>query len=317
MKKNRLVKWITLVNVFLFSTMVYAFGGNNEENKTISININGSKFVLPIVEKWINEYKKEHSGITFQIENQSNKKGALSIIVSHPEEEELQSQTIVFAGRYALLPITNPKNPLLNNTRKGLNKKEVKSILFEKDILDDEDYTEEKKSKYETNVYSRVDKQGGASTALANYFDTNLSRIKGKKILGDEIYILNEIKKDSIGFAYNSLNYIYNLQTRNLKPELSLVPLNIKSKQKDVLYFSKIDEVITLLENEEIDLVPVESFGFIIEEKNNLEIISFLKWVLFNGQKYNNELGFLKLDDKTFALQKNRVEDNKLLSTLN
>jgi ABC-type phosphate transport system substrate-binding protein len=75
--------------------------------------------------------------------------------------------------------------------------------------------------------------------------------------------------------------------------------------------------VITLLENEEIDLVPVESFGFVIEEKNNLEIISFLKWVLFNGQKYNNELGFLKLDDKTFASQKNRVEDNKLLSTLN
>jgi ABC-type phosphate transport system substrate-binding protein len=293
-------KSVVLVG-FLLSVSINnsVFGGDHQ---TITINTNGSKFVLSILEKWTTEYQKENPEINFTIEEQAGN-SSLSVIVSH----EASDQKVAFTGRYALLPISHPDNPSFRKA-KGLNKKEVKEILFERNILDEED-DYGKKEKYKVNVYSRVSKAGGTSTVLANYFESTPKKIKGKKLYGDEIYILNAIKKDSIGFAYTNLNYIFNLQTRALKPELSLVPLNIKSKQKEQLYSANIDHVISLLETEEIDLIPVETFGFAIQEGSNSDVTDFVKWILTKGQQYNHALGFLELSDQALAQQINQLKN--------
>ncbi|MDR1864590.1 MAG: hypothetical protein LBR08_03365 [Bacteroidales bacterium] len=300
---------MTSISLLLnLSFVPLAFGEN--AGKTISINTNGSKFVVPVLQKWTEEYRKEHPEITFKIVEQAEH-SALSVVVSQQDAAETADQKIAFTGRYVLLPVSNPKNPFFKK-EKGLNKKEVKDILFERDILEDDGTAY--KDKYRVNVYSRVGKNGGTPVILANYFKTIPKRIKGKKLFGDEIYILNAIKKDSIGFAYTSLPCLYDLQTRELNPDLSLVPLNVKSKHREKLYSSNIDHVITLLETEEIELVPVEFFGFLLQETVDGETIAFVRWILSKGQQYNHELGFLKLDEQSLADQTGQLKDETLFS---
>ncbi|MDR2848380.1 MAG: hypothetical protein LBV39_04670 [Bacteroidales bacterium] len=293
----------------LLLTIFSVFGKNPDQS--VAISTNGSKFVAPLLTKWVAEYQKVHPGTVFNIvETSKTEDIALSVVVSQTNEKALPDKSVTFAGRYALLPVSHPQNPLLTAS-KGLNKKELKHLLFEKDILDD---SEPQKDKYKVNVYTPTANQGSTSVVLAGFFDAEPTRIKGKKVYGDETVILRAVGRDPEGIAYSNLNYVFNLDTRQLKPELSLLPLNIKSKQKEKLYSANVDQVISLLENESIDLIPVTAFGFAVGNVHTPEVTAFVQWVLTDGQQYIHELGFLQLDENTLAAQQLQLKSGNYLS---
>jgi ABC-type phosphate transport system substrate-binding protein len=298
-------KSIILAGIF-FLTTIAVFG---ESPESITISTNGSKFVAPLLEKWTQEYQKEHPGVAFNIVDKTDN-ASLSVVVSQAEDNVQSDKAVAFTGRYALLPVSHPGNPIVKSS-KGLSKKDLKNILFEKDIYDE---SEPQKDKYQVNVYTRISNQGGTSIVLAHFFDAEPNRIKGKKVYGDEAFVLKAIVKDSAGIAYTNLNYVFNLSTRKLKPELSLLPLNIKSRQKERLYSADVDQVINLLETENIDLIPVTTFGFVLEKGNAGEAASFVQWILDNGQQFNHELGFLQLDENTLTAQQTQLKDKRYAS---
>jgi ABC-type phosphate transport system substrate-binding protein len=275
------------------------------------IYIEGTKFIRPIVEKWISEYKKENPNSTIQLNpdpTEDEKSSGLSIVAHSSPVGEVENNPVVYLGRYALLPISNTNNPLLEKVAKGLNKKDLVNLVFEKDILSD-DFDPDEKTKYIATVYTRGNKSS-TSIALANFFDQSHERIRGKKILGDELYLLNAVQKDETGITFNTLNYVFDLKSRQLKSEISIVPLHLKNKQKEALDSHNIDKVISLLEETKIETIPVENFGLKISEAylNNKELANFINWILSNGQKFNHEYGFLNLDEEIIASQKTLLE---------
>jgi ABC-type phosphate transport system substrate-binding protein len=68
-----------------------------------------------------------------------------------------------------------------------------------------------------------------------------------------------------------------------------------------------LDETIALLENKNIDLIPVEELSFVLPEKVNPATLQFLEWALSEGQDYINPFGFLRLDTKTIAQQQKKI----------
>ncbi|MDR0872963.1 MAG: hypothetical protein LBN27_05785 [Prevotellaceae bacterium] len=271
------------------------------------ISVGNTKFLQPLLEKWVSEYKKVNP--TSQLEVKNGEVSGLSVIAN-----ETTGNDVIYLGKYALLPISNTSNPLLSKAKKGLKKKDVSSLIFERDAFaDDEDFDDEEKAKYTANVYSR---KGDVSTtlALAEFFNQTPERIKGKKIIGDDIYVLNAVQKDENAVAFNTLNYVYNLDSRQLKDNISLLPLNINSKQKEVWATQDIDQIITLLETAKNDIVPVEKFGLLIsaEYADNADVKNFAAWVLAQGQAYNHAFGFLNLDESTLTAQLNKVKANYL-----
>lgn len=262
---------------------------------------NEVKFVHPILEKWVDEYKKEHSdfSIDLMVENTKEDNSSGLQIVANTIEEDKNTQ-VVYVGRYALLPVSNTQNPLLEKTKKGLKKKDLVNLLFEKDMLADDFDPDEEDDKYTATVYSRGNNASTAVT-LAEYFEQSPERIKGKKILGDEIYLLAAVKKDTNGIAFNTLNYVFDLKSRRLKSDISLLPLNLKSKYREALESNNIDKLISLLETDKIETIPVENFGIAIPAgyAQNNQIKGFINWVLNEGQKFNHEFGFLTLGNKT------------------
>jgi ABC-type phosphate transport system substrate-binding protein len=301
--KNKVFKTL-LMSSFIFSPAILF------SQKT---QIEGTKFVHPIIEKWITEYSKVNPDFSISIKtDQENKENTLVLrIVSDPlSEENNEKDDIVYVGRYALLPVANTRNPLLEKAAKGLKKKDLIDLVFEKNVLD-EDFDPDEKSKYTATVYTRSS-ESSTTITLAEYFNQSPERIKGKKIFGDDIYLLNAVQKDETGITFNTLNYVYDLNSRQLKSDISLLPLQLKSKQKEVLESLNIDKVIALLEESKIETIPVEKIGLQISEEysSNREIANFIRWILDHGQEYNHEYGFLNLDRETLVSQKSELEKN-------
>lgn len=300
-----------LAFILLISTSLSA---EEKDNKTLYLK--GSKFTYPLIEKWIAEYNKENpqSQIKATAKQVTSKDAALNVVAYQLSDSDLSSNQIVsYVGRYALVPVSNKRNPIIAKAGKsGLSKKLLKKLFFEEtDEYGDE--SQETKSKYSATVYAR-ENQAPTTITLASYFGAKPTDLKGKKVLGDDIYLLNAIKKDSTGVTFNSLNYVYDIQSRKLRNDIALLPLNLKSQQKEVLNTLDIDNAIALLEKNSVESIPVSNFGFVLskEQRENKQITDFVKWVLVNGQKFNHEYGFLNLDEATLTSQKNQLDEKYL-----
>src|ERR1035437_1227738 len=101
-----------LFSLFIYST---AFAAETASVKE-PIVISGTRFTYPLIEKWIAEYSKVNPTAKFKIAQKltTGQTADLNIIAHQPAKEELKAnQEIVYAGRYALLPVTNNNNPIL------------------------------------------------------------------------------------------------------------------------------------------------------------------------------------------------------------
>ena len=297
-----------LFALFISST---AYAANNKGTEPVIIS--GTKFTYPLIEKWIAEYVKVNPTASIELVSKRETTGSvdLNIIAHQPTANDLKAdQDILYAGRYALLPVTNTHNPILTNSRKkGFNKKDIDKLFFE--VVNYEEQSEVEKPKYRATIYTR-DNKACASTALATYYGHVSSEIRGKKVLGDDIYLNSAIRKDTIGITFNNLGYLFDVNSRNLKEGIALLPLDLKKETKSIA-IGNLDEVISVLEKTKIETIPVEKIGFIYSTLNvRKEVSDFLKWVLTDGQKFNHGNGFLNLDQQELAEQKTHFTEKFL-----
>jgi ABC-type phosphate transport system substrate-binding protein len=265
------------------------------------VYIKSVRFVTPLLEKWIAEYAKVNPALHIKIAGKEvqPEEIAIHLHVSGAQAGDLSSYSRSFAiGRYAILPIAGKNNALLSDLKKKkLNTKRLKELFFEKNILD-EDYATEKKDKYRATVYS-VNNPASVSGAFAGYFDRTPSEFKGRKVNGDDIYLIHALQKDATGVSFNNLNYVYDTESRRLKDNIAILPLDLKKEESKVIEEANLDKLIDLLEKKEINTIPVEKVFFELQNPGNLEIQSFFQWILSEGQAFNHQFGLLKLDEKT------------------
>ena len=300
MKSFRLIQFTVLL-LWTVATIpeVSADSAEPSNNKEVII-IESTKFAIPLVEKWAKEYEKEYPDVDIVFVENKNSNGSADLsLVGYIESDKSKSKgKITNAARFALLPITNADNPYLKEfNKKRLNTKAIKELFFDNGELGES--SDSKKLNYDVTVYSGNNADSFAE-AFASHFGFLKADLKGRKISGDDIFLINAIKKDNEGITFNNLSYIFDINTRSLKNGVAIIPLDIKKEQREILEEADVDKTITLLENETIPLIPIENIGF-ISEKNNKEAEKFVEWVLSEGQKFNREFGFLKAEYEQFA----------------
>ncbi|OAV74810.1 hypothetical protein Barb7_01635 [Bacteroidales bacterium Barb7] len=307
---KRLSFLFTLAALLVSFTQVQAQSGQEV------IYIKSPKFSSPLIDKWISEYKTVNPGVLIKQADKQQENVDLEFTIASEADEDTRTadQQITHTGKYALLPVTSATNPLLDEiSKKKLGKKDIRELFFVVDPLAEE--AESKRIKYldQVTIYSGNGASSGTEV-FASHFGYRSSDVRGKKISGDDIYLLDAIKKDNTGITFNNPAYLYDLKTRKLKENLVLVPLDLKKDVFETLASTDVDQVLSLLESQSFDLIPVQYVGFVSSKNGKKDVNKFLSWVLSEGQKYNHAYGFLQLDEKALAIEKGLVEKQQLLS---
>jgi ABC-type phosphate transport system substrate-binding protein len=301
-------------NIFvsIVALLVISSGVSASDSTQEVIYVSSARFSSPLVEKWIAEYSKQNPKVQIKLAEKDSKDVDLNFIAID-ETEAKADHGIAYVGRYALLPVTTKANPLIEQiTKKKFGKKDIKNLFFVEDFLGDEPQANKKDVTQNLTVYSGNNATSG-SVVFALYFGYTPSNLKGKRISGDDVFLLTAIQKDKTGVTFNNLSYIYDLSDRRLKDEIALLPLDVKKEQLETLRSENLDETLSLLETQKVDFIPIQHIGFTYTDKGLAK--DFLKWIITDGQQYNHEFGFLTLDEKTLAYQKSHIDANLLSAT--
>lgn len=294
--------------VFSLQTLVASAGNNtvadnNSENSSSIFYINAPRFVRPLIEKWIQEYKKEVPGVNFAIAKTQAAKNSsvLSIQLSDESSHKDASQKTAFFGSYAILPFTTKNSEAakaLENQQLGTKK--LKALFFESEDLDEEDTKNNKFS--QITIYSGNSKES-ISKEFAAFYGKEASNFRGKRIVGDDLFLNTAIAKDPQGISFNALANLYDLSTRKVKDGITLLNLDYNKEEKTALAEnSSIDALLDVLETSKDTQIPVEKIGFTYQNASQ-EATQFLAWILTQGQQYNHEYGIMRLPNKLLAEQ--------------
>ena len=222
--------------------------------------INSPRFARPLVEKWIEEYAKVEPGIHFRLLNGCGctEETALYVLPFGSGDAETIDHGIVFA-EYAILPFMAADSEaaqILGGHKFSCRR--LCGIFFDHDTyVPEEELTKLEKRQKRLVVYSA---NNGASTTdpFAAFFNESKDNLRGKRISGDDLFLNTAVKKDPLGVSFNALSNLYDLNSRQLKDGLTIVPLDTKREIADA--FSNratLDTMIELLEQHAADNIPV------------------------------------------------------------
>ncbi len=282
---------------------------SNATNTSSVRYVKAPRFARPLVEKWITEYAKTQPGVEFQIAKGNQNQGDVDLNVvfdSQTANTKVFSHNVVFFGEFAMLPITASGSEAAKVLEgKHLNSKKLKQLFF---LNDDFDEDVKKVKAFENLIVYSGSNASSVAASFAHNFGEESSSFRGKRISGDDLFLNTALSKDPQGVSFNALPNIFDLQSRHIKSDLTIIGIDVK-KDLDKTFSDKatLDEVISVLENGKVSEVAVEKIGVSYNEGDDA-VSHFLEWVLENGTKYNHEFGLLNLDQKVTQAQIEQVK---------
>ncbi len=270
--------------------------------QTEKISLRIPNFARPLVEKWANDYKKANHNIDFQFTTgKSQDNNTLTLTTD--------ADGISFA-RYAVLPVTTKDSEAAHLTASHrLNSKKLRSLFFVKDEWDDD--TKDSKADQQVHVYTG-NSTLSASRLYASHLKQESANYKGKKISGDDSFLTTAINRDPLGITVNYLSNIYDLNSRELRPTLALLPLELDKQGRQTFENGRLDNIIDLLEQEQYAEIPIGNIAFEYNHANTA-VNDFVRWILTIGVQDLHQYGLLSLPQKELVAQQHRV-DQKFLA---
>ena len=304
------MKRIVLTIAVLLSINISSVWAEGNSTNTSSVRyVKAPRFARPLVEKWISEYAKTQPGVEFQIAKGNQNQGNIDLNVVFDSKDTKTkdfSHIVVYFGEFAVLPITasgSEAAKVLDG--KHLNSKKLKQLYF---LNDDFEEDVKKIKQFEKLVIYSGSNATSVASSFAHNFGEESSNFRGKRISGDDLFINTALLKDPLGVSFNALPNIFDLQSRHIKSNLTLIGIDVKKNlEKNFSDEATLDEVIAALENGKIQEVAVEKIGVSYNIADDA-VNQFLNWILTAGTKYNHEYGLLNLDNKQSQAQIEKVK---------
>ena len=300
-------KLVSIIAAVLVLGLTNAWAEGNSTNSGVR-TIKSPRFARPLIEKWIEEYAKTEPGVEFQIVKGSGNQDNIDLNVTFSDNQDSNEKLfshIVYFGETAVLPITARSSEAARLLEgKHLNSKKLKQLFF---LNDDFDEDVKKIKAFENIIVYSGSNASSVASSFAHHFGEESSSFRGKRISGDDLFLNTAISKDPLGVTFNTLSNIFDLKSRHLKSNLSLVGLDLKKELANSLNDEgSLDDVLNALENGSPAEVTIEKVGITFNDADDA-VNHFLQWVLENGTKYNHEYGLLNLDRKEAGTQIDKV----------
>ncbi|MBR7019035.1 MAG: hypothetical protein IKH99_09385 [Prevotella sp.] len=307
------MKRIALAIAVLLSISISHIWAEGISTNTSSVRyVKVPRFARPLVEKWITEYAKTQPGVEFQIAKGNQNQGNIDLNVvfdNHNQENNAKDFShIVYFGEFAVLPITASGSEAAKVLEgKHLNSKKLKQLYFLEDEFDED---VKKIKQFERLVIYSGSNATSVASSFARNFGEESSNFRGKRISGDDLYLNTALTKDPLGVSFNALPNIFDLQSRHIKSDLSIIGIDVKKNlEENFSNKATLDDLIAILENDKVSEVAIEKIGMSYNEADEV-LNQFLQWVLTNGTKYNHEYGLLNLDNKVAQTEIDKIKNS-------
>ena len=160
------------------------------------------------------------------------------------------------------------------------------------------------------NVYTRSD-ACGAAEMWGKYLGKNQESLGGVGVFGDP-GIADAVRNDKLSIGYNNVNYAYDMKTRKTYEGLTVIPLDQNGNRiidPEEKFYDNLDSLVQAIQNGRYPTPPARDLYFVARGKpTNPVVITFLEWILTDGQKYVHESGYVQLADTKIASEKVKLQ---------
>lgn len=275
-----------------------------------TIKISGAWALYPMVVKWAEEFEKVHPKVRVDVSAGGAGKGAadalgglvdIGMVSREIRPEEIkQGGFFVPVTKDAVVPVVNENNPVL---WKGMAEKGVKKQTFIDIWITNKVTTWGEVvgsgAKDKIQVYTRSDACGAAETWAKYLGNKKQEDLKGVGVYGDP-GLAEAVKKDPLGIGYNNLNYAFDVKTGLPVSGLFIIPIDVNENGKidpeeDLKTKSK---TIKAIVSGAYPSPPARDLNLLSKGKFKGLAKEFVKWILTDGQKHVEGVGYIRLSDK-------------------
>jgi phosphate transport system substrate-binding protein len=308
-----------IVAVLLFSLCACGSGGGGDQKQSgtqTTIRVSGAWALYPMMGRWAEEFAKTRPGCRIDVAAGGAGKGVADALAGLVDigmvsreikrEESQRGAQYVPVVKDAVFPVMNANSPALRVVMsKGLMKKQFMALWIEGKALSWGELTGGSIGD-RVQVYTRSDACGAGET-WAGYLGKHQEDLKGLGVYGDP-GIAEAVRKDSLGVGYNNLNYAYDAKTGLPVKGIQVLPIDVNENgkidpQEDL---STKQKAISAVVSGTYPSPPARDLYLITKGEFKGTVKEFVRWILTDGQKYVEEVGYIKLSQSQVkeALQK-------------
>ena len=271
------------------------------------VKVSGAWALYPMMVRWSEEFRRIHPGVRIDVSAGGAGKGIADALAGLVDlgmvsrevtpEEVKRGAFYVPVVKDAVFPTMNDSNAVL---KKGLTERGIKKQTFVDLWIEGKDLTwggiAGIPSRDKVHVYTRSDSCGAAETWAQYLGRKNQEDLKGIGVYGDP-GLAEAVRKDSLGIGYNNLGYAYDFKTGFPLQGLRIIPIDMNEN-------GKIDPEEELkIKSQAVHAVakgiypspPARELHLVTKESYKGLSKVFVRWVLTEGQKYVEEIGYIKL----------------------
>jgi len=288
-------------------------GKNDRNNDTLrgKITISGAFALYPITVKWAEEFQKLHPHVTINISAGGAGKGmadALSHMVdlgmfskAVSPEEKAKGAWWIAVSKDAVLPTINASNPVLQILKtKGMTR-QIFYNIFIAGTVKTWGQAANTSNSMELQAFTRSDACGAADMWAKFLFNKKQEDLQGLGLNGDP-GVADAVRRNIGSIGYNNLNFVYDMQTRRKYQGLEVIPIDLDGNGKispDEYFYNTLDDVMNAINDGRYPSPPARELYMVSGGKPASRLVmTFLRWILTDGQKYVNEAGYVKIPEE-------------------
>ena len=161
-------------------------------------------------------------------------------------------------------------------------------------------------------VYTRSD-ACGASDTWANY----LGGYKQENLLGTGVNgdpgVAEAVRQDVLGIGYNNIGYAYDLATGRQVEGLFVIPIDVNQNgvlDADEDFYTTKPELLAAIVAGKYPSPPARDLYLVTKDKYSGLTGEFVRWILTDGQKYVDAMGYIALPQSKIDAGLQKLGDN-------
>jgi phosphate transport system substrate-binding protein len=283
-----------------------------------TITVSGAFALYPMMVRWSEEFHKLHPAVQFDVSAGGAGKGMADVLAGAVDvgmvsrdvapEEAAKGAFAVGVCVDGVFPAINAQNPVRDDIlKRGISREVFAAIYISGTIKTWGEVVGRPEITDPIHVYTRSDAAGAPDT-WAKYLGKKQEDLKGIGVFGDP-GLSDAVAKDPLGIGYNNLNYAYDPKTGQPVSGTIVPPIDVNGNghaEPQEVVDTKAEALQAVLTGK-YPSPPARQLNLVTKGKPSGLTLAFMEWVLNDGQKYLDEVGYIPLAKDALAKEQAKL----------